>query len=27
MNPAYTFEHFVTGESNRLAHAAAQRVA
>ncbi|MFI5120366.1 MAG: DnaA N-terminal domain-containing protein, partial [Thermoanaerobaculia bacterium] len=27
LNPAYTFEHFVTGESNRLAHAAAQRVA
>ncbi len=27
LNPAYTFEHFVTGESNRLAHAAALRVA
>lgn len=27
LNPAYTFENFVTGESNRLAHAAALRVA
>ena len=27
LNPVYTFEHFVTGESNRLAHAAALRVA
>jgi chromosomal replication initiator protein len=27
LSPAYTFEHFVTGESNRLAHAAALRVA
>ena len=27
LNSAYTFEHFVTGESNRLAHAAALRVA
>jgi len=27
LNPAYTFEHFVTGNSNRLAHAAALRVA
>jgi len=27
LNPAFTFEHFVTGESNRLAHAAALRVA
>ncbi len=27
LNQAYTFEHFVTGESNRLAHAAALRVA
>ena len=27
LNPAYTFENFVTGNSNRLAHAAALRVA
>jgi chromosomal replication initiator protein len=27
LNPAYSFEHFVTGNSNRLAHAAALRVA
>ncbi len=27
MNLAYTFENFVTGESNRLAHAAAVRIA
>ncbi len=27
LNPAYTFENFVTGESNRLAHAAALQVA
>ncbi len=27
LNPAYTFDAFVTGESNRLAHAAALRVA
>ncbi|MCG3192994.1 MAG: Chromosomal replication initiator protein DnaA [Thermoanaerobaculia bacterium] len=27
LNPEYTFENFVTGESNRLAHAAALRVA
>ncbi len=27
LNPAYIFENFVTGESNRLAHAAALRVA
>ena len=27
LNPAYTFENFVTGASNRLAHAAALRVA
>jgi len=27
LNPAYTFENFVTGSSNRLAHAAALRVA
>lgn len=27
LNPSFTFEHFVTGESNRLAHAAALRVA
>lgn len=27
LNPSYTFENFVTGESNRLAHAAALRVA
>jgi chromosomal replication initiator protein len=27
LNPAFTFENFVTGESNRLAHAAALRVA
>jgi len=27
LNPLYTFEQFVTGSSNRLAHAAAQRVA
>lgn len=27
LNLAYTFEHFVTGNSNRLAHAAALRVA
>lgn len=27
LNPDYTFENFITGESNRLAHAAALRVA
>lgn len=27
LNPAFSFENFVTGESNRLAHAAALRVA